>query len=295
MMREDERERVERQATEAWKRLKREKSWNDWLKVGEGLQSGREWALHQAMTNQPIGKAYNMAFGEWLTRRKLDDMDKGDRSRLFAVMDNLGNIEQWRQTLTFTERLKLNHPNAVWRKWKAANEPETPKEPKPGLKDANIRLQEEAVAKDAHLDELQASYDKLKEENASLREQLKSAQTRIRELETGQQSKAVKTKKAKADGKPALEWKTEMETGPGPNGKKYERCEARVGTERARYTITPAYNAFGGMEFVGYHIDHYPFNFDPYADPRMTTTLKQGIKTIDQAKAIAQADYERRR
>ena len=50
-------------------------------------------------------------------------MDKGDRSRLYAVMDNLPMIEEWRQRLTITERLKFNHPNAVLRKWKASIEP----------------------------------------------------------------------------------------------------------------------------------------------------------------------------
>lgn len=122
-MRENERERVCRQGTEAWRRLKREKSWGDWLKVGEALQVGREWAMNWAARNKPEGKAYTIALTEWLTKYKLDDMDKGDRSRLYAVMDNLPMIEEWRQRLTITERLKFNHPNAVLRKWKASIEP----------------------------------------------------------------------------------------------------------------------------------------------------------------------------
>jgi hypothetical protein len=163
-MREDERDRVSRQGTEAWRRLKKEKNWNDWLKVGEALQVGREWAMSQAGTNQPSGKAYNMAFGEWLQRYKLDDMDKGDRSRLFAVMDNLPMIEEWRRTLTLTERLKLNHPNPVLRKWKAAIEPERPKSDKPTLRDSVVKLDEDNAAKDrkiaeqdAHIAELEAA------------------------------------------------------------------------------------------------------------------------------------------
>src|SRR5262249_10965871 len=69
----------------------------------------------------------NMAFGDWLVRHELDDMDKGDRSRLFAVMKNLPEIEGWRQRLPLGERLKLNHPNTIWRRWKEANStlPET--------------------------------------------------------------------------------------------------------------------------------------------------------------------------
>jgi hypothetical protein len=150
-MREEESDRVARQGTEAWKRLKKEKNWNDWLKVGEALQVGREWAMNQASTNRPDGKAYNTVFGEWLNRYKLDDMDKGDRSRLFSVMDNLPNVEEWRRTLPLTARLKLNHPNAVWRKFKAAYEPEKPKDGKPTLRDSVAGLSEEVAAKDREI------------------------------------------------------------------------------------------------------------------------------------------------
>jgi hypothetical protein len=159
-MREDERDRVARQGTQAWQRLKKEKSWIDWLKVGEALQVGREWAMNQAMTNRPEGKAYNIAFGEWLGKYKLDDMDKGDRSRLFTVMENLPQIDQWRQTLTLTERLKLNHPNAVLRKWKAFMRPEARNEqglPKPTLRDSVVTLSEENAALKAHIAELEAA------------------------------------------------------------------------------------------------------------------------------------------
>jgi hypothetical protein len=156
-MREDDRDRVCRQGTEAWKRLKREKSWSDWLKVGEAVQIGREWAMNQARTNKPEGKGYNTAFGEWLAKYKLDDMDKGDRSRLFAIMDNLPQIEEWRRTLTLTERLKLNHPNAVLRRWKAFMEPEKkPEDAKPTLRDSVVNLSEDNTAKDLEIAGLKA-------------------------------------------------------------------------------------------------------------------------------------------
>jgi hypothetical protein len=164
-MREDDRDRVSRQGTEAWRRLKKEKNWTDWRQVGEAFQVGREWAMNQAQSNKPEGKAYNMAFSEWMLRYKMDDMDKGDRSRLFKVMAALPLIEQWRATLTMTERLKLNHPNAVLRKFEKAFEIPDPSKPvKPGLRDAvaelseeNIKLKTENAALVAHVEEIEAA------------------------------------------------------------------------------------------------------------------------------------------
>ena len=113
----DEQDRIVRQGTAAWKRLKKDKSWTDWLAVGEALQVGRELAMYQAGTNEPSGKGYSQAFSRWLVANKLDDMDKSDRAKLFKVMDNLAAIEQWRAKLTLSERLKLNHPVTVLRNY----------------------------------------------------------------------------------------------------------------------------------------------------------------------------------
>lgn len=172
-MREDDRDRISRLGTEAWKRLKKTKDYNDWLKVGEALTVGREWAMNQAQTNKPEGKAYNMAFGEWMERYKLGDMDKGDRSRLFQVMEALPQIEEWRRTLTMTERLKLNHPNAVLRKWKAAwevpdpNKPAKPAKPaKPNLRDSVAELSEEVLQLKSEKVRLEAYVEEVVEASA---------------------------------------------------------------------------------------------------------------------------------
>ena len=58
----DEQDRIVRQGTAAWKRLKKDKSWTDWLAVGEALQVGRELAMYQAGTNEPSGKGYSQEF-----------------------------------------------------------------------------------------------------------------------------------------------------------------------------------------------------------------------------------------
>lgn len=166
-MREDDRARVERQMTLAWQRLKKDESWSDWIEVGEGFLVGRDWAMQQAGTNRPEGKGYNLCFGEWMKRNKVDDMDKGDRSRLFQMMDNLPQIEDWRMNrLTISERLKLNHPATVWRKWKAFIEADKEKKPSPVAKrDEVIRELEERSIEDAktiaslkdHIAELEAA------------------------------------------------------------------------------------------------------------------------------------------
>jgi hypothetical protein len=89
-----------RQGTEAWRRLKKDKNWADWIKVGEALRIGRELALNHVGSNAPTGAAYNKVFGDWLQKNKFDDMDKGERSRLFTILDNLPEVERWRDTLT---------------------------------------------------------------------------------------------------------------------------------------------------------------------------------------------------
>ena len=157
-------DRVVRQGTEAWRRLKKDKNYGDWIKVGEAHQVGREWAMNQAGSNKPEGKAYNVAFGEWLSRYKFDDMDKGNRSRLFELMENLPQIEEWRRTLPLSERLKLNHPNAVLRKWKAFMKPEPRDEhgePKPTLRDSVVNLSEEVTAKDREIADLKSHIEEL--------------------------------------------------------------------------------------------------------------------------------------
>jgi hypothetical protein len=188
MIMHDERDRVSRQGTEAWRRLKREKSWGDWIKVGEALQVGRDWAMNQAQTNKPEGKGYNLAFGEWLHKYKLDDMDKGDRSRLFVVMDNLGMIEDWRRTLTLNVRLQLNHPNSVLRKWKRAIElePTDPTAtPKPTLRDSVVNLSEENRAQELLIIELKARIVELWQRKArivELEEERDAAKQKVAEL-----------------------------------------------------------------------------------------------------------------
>jgi hypothetical protein len=105
---------------EAWHRLRHDQTWEDWQHVGAAHLIGRTRAMHEAGVNRPFGRRYKIAFAGWLRKFGFENFDKADRSRLFIVMDHLHEIETWRATLTPTQRLRLNHPSAVLRKWRSA-------------------------------------------------------------------------------------------------------------------------------------------------------------------------------
>lgn len=126
-------------AMRAWDRIKRShtKLWGEWMVVGEGLIEGRRWAMQQAGVQAPEGKGYTLAFGEYLKRYRLDDMDKSDRAKLLQLMEERPAIEEWRATLPTNQRRDLNNPTLVWRKWQADTKVKKPK-PK-GQGDARAR------------------------------------------------------------------------------------------------------------------------------------------------------------
>jgi len=87
-------------AQEAWKRLVRSNNgFEDWIAVGKAHVLGRQEAMRLAHVNEPHGHQYKKAFGAWLQRYGFQNMDKGDRARLFMIMENLPAIERWRTSL----------------------------------------------------------------------------------------------------------------------------------------------------------------------------------------------------
>lgn len=105
---------------DAWARLKKDQTFEDWLLVGQTLGIGRSWAMRRAGTNAPAGRGYNEAFSGWLADNGFSDIDRGTRSRLADIMEHRSEIEAWRHQLPLAERLRKNHPNAIWRGWEAS-------------------------------------------------------------------------------------------------------------------------------------------------------------------------------
>src|SRR5262245_20518112 len=159
----DKLDQIGRAMQAAWTRVKKAQSrmWGDWMIIGDGLLEGRRWAMQKAGTNKPEGKGYVIAFGEWLTRYKVDDMDKSDRAKLLQLMEERPAVEEWRVTLTDHERRNLNNPIIVWRKWTAATRVKKP------------RSRTAAVPASEH-DRAQAIIEQLQARNAELEEELAS-------------------------------------------------------------------------------------------------------------------------
>jgi chromosome segregation ATPase len=84
--------------------------------------------MKAAGANDRNGKTYNQHYSAAMDEHKwIREIDKGVRSRLQECIDHLAEVEAWYATLSQTERLKWNHPNAVYNHWKAATKPPTTK------------------------------------------------------------------------------------------------------------------------------------------------------------------------
>jgi hypothetical protein len=139
-----EREVIER-AQAAWIEIKSGHSWESWKLVGKAMVIGRTKAMKLAATNKPTGKRYSRHFSAWLAEHAFADMDKGDRTRLFACMDRLNEIERWRASIEDpAKRTALNHPSTVLRHFKKATAgPDLKKPTKQNLRDVVRSLEEE--------------------------------------------------------------------------------------------------------------------------------------------------------
>jgi hypothetical protein len=78
-----------RRGQEAWCRLRAGLTWADWVAVGMAHVIGRTTAMRDGHINKPKGRSYNAAFSAWQKKFGFESLDKGDRARLFDVMDHL--------------------------------------------------------------------------------------------------------------------------------------------------------------------------------------------------------------
>jgi hypothetical protein len=122
-------EAVLHRGRDAWNRLRANQTWDDWKAVGKAHVIGQATAMRDAHINKPKGRSYNAAFSAWQKKFGFEGLDKGVRSRLLEVMKHLAEIDAWLAKLPPTEQQKINHPNTVWRRWKASTVVPDPKAP----------------------------------------------------------------------------------------------------------------------------------------------------------------------
>jgi hypothetical protein len=95
--------------------------------VGRGLQECQRLALATTHSNNMMSYVARMAMADILKRERLDRINKGDRSILLKVMENLPAVTAWQATLSTSQRIKYNHPQAVWKRYQAATVVPPPK------------------------------------------------------------------------------------------------------------------------------------------------------------------------
>jgi hypothetical protein len=275
---------------EAWTRLTNNQTFTDWLLVGEALLVGRAESMRTAHTNKPEGRAYNAEFSDWLKKNKFDGINKSTRSRLFECLAHRAEIEAWIVTLATSERLKkLNHPAVVLRNWQ-----------KTRVKKADEVKPQSAIAK------LRATIIELEEQNHRLQRDSKdrapfTPQDRPKDIAGFVWRTIQRTPKlarsiardlielAKEAGKidtteaGDLVWEDKGNACLDPDAE-YHMFEARAA--KGYYSLSPASDAFNRCRFCGYTVKHYGRTKKP-------RIISDGIKSADEAKAIAQADHDR--
>lgn len=101
--------------------------WDTWLAVGRGLEECQKLALERAHSNDMSSQRAKKEMAKLLDAEQLGCINKSVRSVLLAVMRDLPAIAAWRDTLTSTERMRMNHPQAVMRRYKRATTTPPPK------------------------------------------------------------------------------------------------------------------------------------------------------------------------
>jgi len=86
----------------------------DRLAVGRALQIGRGAAMKAAKSIRPVGTTYNRRMHDWLRENGLDGITAQERYRLQRILENLTEVETWRNGLDDATRRRLNHPNSIW-------------------------------------------------------------------------------------------------------------------------------------------------------------------------------------
>jgi hypothetical protein len=88
-----------------------------WIKVGQGLEVGKQKIMHQLRINRIDTEIGRKAFSSWLRETGYDAVPRPERSYLDRIIENLSAVQEWYAGLSEAKRLRYNHPATVWRNW----------------------------------------------------------------------------------------------------------------------------------------------------------------------------------
>jgi hypothetical protein len=172
--------RLVEQGQAAWESLKRVESWDQWRTIGFAIDAGRKDIMNALGNPNPDSKRLKDAMGAWLNETGFNEIDKGVRSRLKLCMEHLTLIEEWRRNLDPGQRVELNHPNSIWRKFKLTLEDAVPKPPRIDPKDEELAiLREELIAVQDERDAARAEVVAARAEVVAARAEVDAARAEV--------------------------------------------------------------------------------------------------------------------
>jgi hypothetical protein len=252
----------------------RRRTFDMWMRIARGIAPLCALAARASMARK--------ARKHLLADNGYGTLNEGTVSRLLRMADLETAIRIWRDTLTANKRDSWNSPTSICNRCPpvraaiaASNKAKPPRKPrKPHVESAIDTFLEHLHSLDT--DNRRATIERILSPF---------------DLQLAPITAKAKTKPAKkaTTVKDALKWK---DTGNASMTGEHHSYEAKI--ETGKYTITPAdfmSLAGGGVTFAGYEIQFYPADYN-YPKNKNNRRLKKGIKTAEQAKALAERDYE---
>jgi hypothetical protein len=128
----------------AMRRIRQNEDYQHWAQVGRALARLRNEAMRLSGSNSPYGRTYQGVYRHLAARvPDLGDLDNASRAHSVWLAEKFEAVDRWHKTLAVNERMRLNHPSAIKRRYEAAHVVAAKQPPRPGLKQEVARLQTE--------------------------------------------------------------------------------------------------------------------------------------------------------
>jgi hypothetical protein len=102
-----------------WERLKKNRTLEDYLKIGRALLVGRRFAMAKACTDEPKGGKYAKYFAYWIRDNGFGDMVHSARHCCLQLAQSEKGLLSWIETLPPTHRPRV-YPQNVWQAYRVS-------------------------------------------------------------------------------------------------------------------------------------------------------------------------------